>query len=253
MLLGGVTLSRKSALVFLLLAFVVIATGCNYDEPFHTETIMEEGSFWDKYFVFPLVWALDYFYDFLKSYGWSIVVVTIIIRLLTLPLMMKQLRTSKMMQALQPEMQQIREKFQKDQQRLQQETMKLFQKHNVNPLAGCLPILVQMPILIAFYHAIYRHTEIPRYEFLWFQLGEPSYILAIVAGITTYLQQKMMGVQANPQMKILMVVLPIMITIFAFYFPSALSLYWVIGNLFTIAQTYFMKDMYTNKQEVASK
>lgn len=249
-------MSRKYILVLVLLAIVILATGCNFEEP-----IDPENGIWDRYFVFPLAWSLDYFAQVLNPsgehaqdrYGWAIVIVTIIIRLFTLPLMVKQLKTSKRMQALQPEMQKIKEKYKKDQQKMQQETMGLFQKHDVNPLAGCFPILVQMPILIAFYHAIYRHQEIPDYTFFWIQLGEPFWLLAILAGATTYLQQKMMGMQANPQMKILMVILPVMITVFAFYFPAALSLYWVVGNLFTITQTYFMKDMYKLKPEVATK
>jgi YidC/Oxa1 family membrane protein insertase len=249
-------LSRKIALVAVLLIFVLIATGCNFEE----EIDPVNGGIWDKYFVYPLSWAIDYFATFLNpsedkkfdKYGWAIVIVTILLRLLTLPLMIKQLKSSKMMQALQPEMLKIREKFKTDQQKLQQETMKLFQKHNVNPLAGCLPILVQMPILIAFYHAIMRNANIASHSFLWLpDLGapDPFYILPILAGATTYYQQKMMGMDANPQMKILMVVLPIMIGIFALTFASALSLYWVIGNLFTITQVYFMKDMYKLNQE----
>jgi len=254
-------LYRRILLLSILFVFVVVATGCNYDQPFIKDEVMEEGSIWERYFVLPLVVALDYFASVLNpggehaqdKYGWSIVIVTIIIRFLTLPLMIKQIKSSKMMQALQPEMLKIREKFKEDQQKLQQETMKLFQNNNVNPLAGCLPIFVQMPILIAFYHAIYRHTEIPSYEFFLIQLGEPFWGLAILAGVTTYLQQKMMGMGNNPQMKILMVILPVMITIFAFYFPAALSLYWVVGNVFTIVQTYFMRDMYKLNQEVAAK
>jgi YidC/Oxa1 family membrane protein insertase len=252
-------LSRKILLVFVLLAFVLIATGCNFEQE-----IDPESGFWDKYFVYPLSWTLDYFATILnttgneklQNYGLSIVIVTILLRLLTLPLMIKQLKSSKMMQALQPEMQKIREKFKSDQQKMQQETMKLFQTHNVNPLAGCLPILVQMPILIAFYHAIMRNSHIANHTFLWLpDLGapDPFYILPVLAGVTTYYQQKMMGMNANPQMKMLMVILPFMIGIFALQFASALSLYWVVGNLFTITQTYFMKDMYKLNQEGAAK
>ena len=136
--------------------------------------------------------------------------------------------------------------------------MKLFQKHNINPMAGCLPVLVQMPILIAFYHAIMRNEHIATHSFLWLtDLGSPDpwYILPVLAGLTTYLQQKVMGAQTqgNPQMQVLMVVLPVMIGLFAIYFPSALSLYWVVGNLFSIAQSYLMRDMYKLRQEVASK
>ncbi len=252
-------MTRKFALIFVLLILVMFAAGCNYEDP-----IDPDNGIWDKFFVFPLSWTLDYFAKLFNTtddrnvdqYGWSIVVVTILLRLLTLPLMIKQLKTSKMMQVIQPEMVKIQKKYQNDQQKLQQETMKLFQKYNVNPLAGCFPILVQMPILIAFYHAIMRNEHIATHSFLWLSdLGQPDpfYILPVLAGLTTYLQQKVMGAQANPQMKILMVVLPFMIAIFAIYFPSALALYWVIGNLFSIAQAYFMKDMYKPKQEVSGK
>src|SRR5699024_3647014 len=140
--------------------------------------------------------------------------------LLILPLMIKQTKSTKAMQAIQPEMKRIQEKYsakdQKTQQRLQEETMKLFQTHGVNPLAGCLPIFVQMPILIAFYHAIRRTPQInpsvdPTFvgepqTFLWFELGsaDPYFILPLIAGLTTLIQQKMMMVQDNPQMKMIM-------------------------------------------------
>lgn len=251
-------MSRKLKLVLLGIILILLLAGCgNLEDPVDPTN----GGIWDRYFVFPLTWTLDFFAALfnptddpsLDKYGWSIIIVTIIIRLLTLPLMLKQLRSSRIMQALQPEMQKIREKYNQDPQKMQMETMKLFQKHNVNPFAGCLPIFVQMPILIAFYHAIYRHEHIPGHTFLGIELGQAFWGLAILAGITTYLQQQMMGTQNNPQMQILMVILPIMITVFAFYFPAALSLYWVVGNLFTIAQTYFMKDMYKLNQEGAAK
>lgn len=250
-------MSRKILLVLMMSVFMMMAAGCtNIEAP-----INPEGGIWDKYFVYPLAWTLDYFAKLLNpsgdvafdQYGWSIIIVTILIRLLTLPLMIKQIKSSKMMAALQPEMQKVREKFKNDQQKMQQETMKLFQQNNVNPLAGCLPILVQMPILIAFYHSIYRHEFIPSHTFLGIELGEAFWLLALLAGLTTYLQQKVMGAQANPQMQIIMVVMPIMITVFAFYFPAALSLYWVVGNIFTITQTYFIKDKYNLNREGAAK
>jgi YidC/Oxa1 family membrane protein insertase len=101
-----------------------------------------------------------------------------------------------------------------------------------------------MPILIAFYHAIIRTGEIKNHTFLWMSLGEkdPYYILPIVAAITTYLQSKMMGsaVQNNPQMQLMTIMMPLMILAIAVTLPSALSLYWVYGNLFTIVQTYFL-------------
>jgi YidC/Oxa1 family membrane protein insertase len=183
------------------------------------------------------------------SFGLSIIVVTILIRLAILPLMIKQTRSSKAMQALQPEMAELKKKYsskdQKTQQKLQQETMALFSKHGVNPMAGCFPLIVQMPILIGFYHAISRTREIANDNFLWFDLGDkdPYYILPIVAGITTFIQQKIMmaGQDQNPQMAMMLWMMPIMIVVFAFSFPAALSLYWVVGNIFMIVQTYFIK------------
>src|SRR5699024_8299332 len=127
------------------------------------------------------------------SYGLAIVVVTIIIRVLLLPLMIKQIRSTQAMQQVQPEIKALQEKYSskdaKTQQKLQQETMALFQKHGVNPFAGCLPIFVQMPILIAMYHAIMRTAEIKLGTFLWFELGSPDYILPIIAGLATFFQQ----------------------------------------------------------------
>lgn len=257
------SLAKKLLLLAVLFSLLALAGCSSYDQ---LEPIDPENGIWDKYFVYPLSWTLDYFARLFNTtdnpendrYGWSIVVVTIILRIIILPLMIKQIKTSRAMQELQPEIIKLREKYQKNQERLQQEMMKLFQKHNINPMAGCLPVLVQMPILIAFYHAIMRNEHIATHSFLWLtDLGSPDpwYILPVLAGLTTYLQQKVMGAQTqgNPQMQVLMVVLPVMIGLFAIYFPSALSLYWVVGNLFSIAQSYLMRDMYKLRQEVASK
>jgi YidC/Oxa1 family membrane protein insertase len=204
------------------------------------------GGFWDRYFVFPLSWLLDesaaLFFD---NYGLAILAVTILIRIVVLPLMIKQLKSSKAMQALQPELKKIRDKYKDNQQKIQEETMKLFQKNNVNPLAGCLPLLVQMPILIAFYQAIMRNEHVRTHDFLWMALGQPDplYILPILAAVTTYMQQKIMsvGMPPNPQLQMMYVIMPIMILVIAVTLPSALSLYWVFGNIFTIVQTFFIK------------
>ncbi|SFA42699.1 protein translocase subunit yidC [Parageobacillus thermantarcticus] len=239
---------RRIWLTIWLAALLTFISGCTQiNEPITPES----KGFWNEYIVYPLSWLIKYVANVLGgSYGLSIIVVTIFIRLLILPLMIQQTKNAKAMQALQPEIQKLREKYSsKDmqtQQKLQQEMMLLFQKHGVNPMAGCFPILIQMPILIGFYHAIMRTREIAEHNFLWFDLGEkdPYYILPIVAGITTFIQQKivMAGAgQQNPQMAMMLWMMPIMIVIFAINFPAALSLYWVVGNIFSIAQTYFIK------------
>lgn len=125
---------------------------------------------WNEYFVYPLSQLITYFATWLgDNYGLAIVITTLIIRFALLPLMIKQTKSTKAMQALQPEMVKLKEKYsskdQATQQKLQQEMMQLYQKNGVNPLAGCLPIFVQMPILFAFYHAIMRTSEISKHTF----------------------------------------------------------------------------------------
>lgn len=241
-------MKKRIGLLVMIIALAAIISGCSQvNQPITPES----KGIWNQYFVYPLSWLITFFADLFKQdYGLAIIVVTLIIRTALLPLMIKQTKSTKAMQALQPEMMKLREKYsskdQATQQKLQQEMMQLYQKHGVNPLAGCLPIFIQMPILIAFYHAIMRTTEIAQHSFLWFDLGEkdPFYILPIVAGITTFIQQKiaMTGTAGqNPQMAMMLWLMPIMIVIFAINFPAALSLYWVVGNIFSIAQTYFIK------------
>ncbi|MDF2682655.1 MAG: preprotein translocase YidC [Brevibacillus sp.] len=252
-------MSRRTLSMLMLTLLVLILSGCN---PQTAAPIGPDATgIWDKYLVYPLSWLIKESALILgNNYGLGILVATIIIRLIVLPLMVKQIKSSKKMQELQPEMQKIREKHKNDPQKAQQETMAIFQKNGVNPLAGCLPMLVQMPILIAFYHAIIRTSEIKSQTFMWLTLGDkdPYYILPVVAAATTYLQSKMMGqaTQGNPQMQMMLVMMPLMILAIAVTLPSALSLYWVYGNLFTIVQTYFLYRDKGNKltpKEGASK
>jgi len=247
--------NRRILRLVVLGGLLLLLTGCNATTP---PPISEESQgIWDHFFVWPLYWLIRESSALLgDNYGLGILVATIIIRIIILPLMIKQIKSSKKMQELQPEMLKIREKYKNDPQRAQQETMLLLQKHNVNPLSGCLPILVQMPILIAFYHAIIRAPEIKDHSFLWMELGQPDpyYILPILAAVTTYLQSKVMGaaMQNSPQMQqmqLMYVLMPIMILAIAVTLPSALSLYWVYSNLFSIVQTYFL---YRDKNQQSS-
>jgi YidC/Oxa1 family membrane protein insertase len=243
---------KKLSIAMTLIGIMLFMTGCMQVN----ESITPESTgIWNQYFVYPLSWLIIKVAEFFgENYGISIVLVTILIRLVLLPLMIKQTKSSKAMQELQPEMKKLKEKYsskdQKTQKKLQEETMKLFQENGANPLAGCFPILIQMPILIAFYHAIMRTGAIAEHTFLWFSLGSPDYILPIIAGITTFIQQKLMLGKTgniNPQMAMMTYVMPLMIGTFAFFFPAALALYWVVGNIFMIVQTYFIYGSDTPK------
>lgn len=238
-------MGKKITLAVMLIGVMIFAAGCmDFNEPITGES---EG-IWNHYFVWPLSLVIQEVAKwFGGSYGISIIVVTIVIRLVLLPLMIKQTKSSKAMQEIQPEIQKLREKYsskdQQTQRKLQEETMKLFQEHNVNPMAGCLPILVQMPILIAFYHAINRTGPIAEHTFLWFSLGSPDYILPILAAGLTFIQQKLMLGETgntNPQMAMMTYLMPIMILAIGFFLPAALALYWVVGNLFMIGQIFII-------------
>nr|WP_163531281.1 YidC family membrane integrase SpoIIIJ [Halobacillus ihumii] len=226
---------------------LTLLSGCTQ---VNQEITPESEGFWNEYIVYPLSQTLQFFADSTGgNYGLSIIIVTIIIRVVLLPLNVKQLKSSKAMQDIQPQLQELRSKYSskdaQSQQKLQQETMQLFQKNGVNPLAGCLPIVVQMPILIGFYHAIMRTETIQTHSFLWMELGQSDPFLAILTAATTFLQQKLMmaggAAGQNPQMQMMLYIMPIMIGTFAFFFPSALALYWIVGNIVMILQTLFIR------------
>lgn len=240
---------KKIFLLIVLIGLVAFLSGCGeIKEPIDASST----GVWNKYFVYPMSWLITFFAKlFTGNYGLAIVIVTILVRLVLVPLNVKQIRSSKAMQDIQPKIKEIQKKYSskdaKTQKKLQEEQMALFQKHGVNPLAGCLPLFVQMPILIAMYHAIMRTTEIKQGSFLWFELGSPDpiYLLPLIAGGATFLQQKLMmsdnPASQNPQMSIMLYIMPIMITVFAIFFPSALALYWVVGNIFMVAQTILIR------------
>jgi len=250
-------LRKKFLPISLLIGFAVLLSGCT---DLKTPINAESTGIWNEYFVYPMSKFILFFADLLGSYGLAIIVVTLIIRTILVPLNVKQLKSSKGMQDIQPQMKELQKKYsskdQKTQQKLQQETMELFKENGVNPLAGCLPIFVQMPVLIAIYHAIMRTDAIQGHTFLWFSLDSPDYILPLIAGGATFLQQKLMmsgnTASQNPQMAAMLYLMPIMITVFAFFFPSALALYWVVGNVFMVAQTIFIRKPMMNKTSTST-
>ncbi len=235
---------------------MAVLSGCGYS----TDPITSGSTgFWSHYIVFPLSWTITWFSDlFGGSYAVGIIVVTILIRLLIMPLMIKQLKSQKAMTNLQPKIKELQEKYSsKDnetKQKLQQETMRLYQENSVNPMMGCLPLLIQMPILLGFYQAISRTAEIKTDSFLWMQLGNPDpyYILPVVAALTTFLSSKisMMGqTQQNKSMAMIVYIMPVMILFMGITLPSALALYWIIGNIFTVFQTLLINNPFKNKRE----
>jgi len=243
--------NRKWWIVLGAIALMTLLAGCAPStQAITTNEMATSGSWWTRNVVYWFSLMLDTFADwFGGEYGLSILVLTIIVRTIILPLMIKQYKNTKAMQALQPEMQKLREKFKDDPRKQQEEMMKLYQTHQVNPLAGCLPLIVQMPIFIALYNSIYHNIAIRTHDFIGFQLGTTPhegewyyYIIPTIAAITTLVQSMMMSRQqtmAGP-MKGLMYIFPVLIFVMAINFPVALPLYWIYSNIYTIVQNYFM-------------
>lgn len=241
-----------------MVVLMAVMTGCTMSEPITSDT----QGVWNHYFVYPMSLLLTSVADFSGgNYGLSIIVVTILIRILIFPLVMKQQKSTIAMQKLRPEMTALQEKYKgkkdpEDQKKMQKEMMDLYQAHQINPVGGCLPVMIQMPIIMAFYYAIGRTTEIAEHSFLWFSLGQsdPYFILPVVAAITTFIQTRVtLTPDIQPQMKMVMNIMPVFILIAGLTLPSALALYWVIGNLFGIGQGLFLKKRLKNLKESSSE
>ena len=179
---------------------------------------------------------------YVGNFGISIIIVTILIKIALLPLTLKQDKSMKEMKKLQPEIEKIKEKYANDKQMLNIKTMELYKEHKVNPLGGCLPLLIQFPILIALF-GVLRNGIIPQdSSFLWLKLSDkdPYYILPVLNGAVSFFQQKLMGTSDNPQMKNMMYVFPIMMIYISYRMPSGLQLYWLTSSILAVVQQYFI-------------
>lgn len=186
------------------------------------------------------------------SYGFAIILMTAIIRLILLPLNIKQTKSSIAMSELQPETKKIQEKYKNDPQRAQQEMMKLYKEKGANPLSGCLPMLIQWPIFIALYYVFNNLTGINGVHFLWIQdLAKRDIVLAILSGITTYYSGSLMmptGDSAQAKQSATMNIgMSIFMIFISWSLKSALVLYWVVNNLIQIIQTLVMKKVGISK------
>ena len=193
---------------------------------------------------------------FTGSYGLAIIIVTLIIRTVLLPFTLAQTRSTAKMNALQPEQQALQKKYKNDSQRLNQEQMELWKRHGVNPLSGCLLLLVQFPFLIAFFQALNNFDVLADATFLGIVLGEPNRIvLPLLAGVTTYFQVKVSSPQAaggQGSQGAMQVGIPLLIGWMSSRFPAALALYWITSNIFSVAER-FLVPRNTPAKEADSK
>ncbi|UZP69115.1 membrane protein insertase YidC [Desulfovibrio mangrovi] len=200
----------------------------------------------------PLLKMINFFHEYVGNYGVAIIILTILIKLLFWPLSHKSYKSMEQMKKLQPMMQKIREKYADDRERQNQEVMNLYKTYKVNPAGGCLPMLVQIPVFFGLYQALLnsielRHasfiTHLPFTDMIWLadlSASDPFYITPIVMGLTMLLQQMMTPSTGDPVQKKMMMFMPLVFTFMFLNFPAGLVVYWLVNNVLSIAQQWFM-------------
>ncbi|MDY6469090.1 membrane protein insertase YidC [Acinetobacter faecalis] len=184
--------------------------------------------------------GLQFFHGIVGNWGWSIILLTILVKLILWPLSSKSYRSMAKMRVIAPEMQRMKEEFGEDRMRFSQEMMALYKREQVNPLSGCLPLLLQMPIFLALYWVLMESVELRHAPWLaWIQdlsAMDPWFILPLLMGVTMYVQQSLNPQPADPMQAKVFKFMPIIFTVFMLFFPAGLVLYWICNNSITILQ-----------------
>lgn len=188
----------------------------------------------------PLFHVLKFFYGYVGNYGWAIILLTILIKVIFWPLTNKSYKSMKAMQTLQPEMQKLRETHKNDREALNKEIMVLYKNHRVNPLGGCLPMVVQIPVFFALYQVLMNMIELRHAPFIFWltdlSVKDPYYITPLIMGATMFIQQKLTPSQLDPIQQKIFLIMPVVFTFLFLNFPSGLVVYWLVNNILTIAQ-----------------
>jgi len=200
---------------------------------------------WVKWLSIPLLKALKWIDKYVHNYGIAIVILTILVKILFWPLGNISYKSMRGMQKLQPEMKKLQEKFKDDKSRLQQETMALYRTHKVNPMSGCFPMIIQLPVFFGLYRALLYSIELRHAPFIfWIQdlsAKDPYYITPIIMGATMFLQQKMSPQPGGNEMQAkMMQLMPVVFTFLFLNFPSGLVIYWLFNNVLSIGQQYYI-------------
>ena len=212
---------------------------------------------WFHIIAEPMLHVLRLFHSFTGNYGIDIIILTILIKIIFLPLTQKSFQSMRAMQQLQPEMTKLREQYKDSPQDLNKEMMELYRRHKVNPLGGCLPMLLQIPVFIGLYQALINAVELRHAPFLlWindlsapdrlgtlqipFVDGAGIPVLTLFMGATMFLQQWLSPAAGDPMQQRMMMILPLMFTFMFVNFPAGLVLYWLVNNILTIAQQYYI-------------
>ena len=200
----------------------------------------------------PIFYVLRFIHDYTYNYGVTIILLTLSIKLLFVPLQYKSYKSMKMMQMIQPKVAAVQEKFKDDRDRLNKELIKLYRDQKVNPVGGCLPMVLQMPVFVALFNILYMTIDLRQAPFmLWItdlSVQDPYYVLPVIMGATMVIQQKITPTTMDPTQAKIMLVLPVFMTFLFVNFPAGLVLYWLTNNVLTISQQVFTdRFLFRNK------
>lgn len=235
---------------------LVVLTGCGTGQ-----ITAHSTGIWDRYIVYNFARCIS-FLSFGGTPAIGIILFTLIIRVLLLPLMHYQTKQTRKMQDIQPELKKLQQQYSsrdpETQRQLQEETQRLYAEYDVNPMAGCLPLLIQMPILMALWQALARVQSLTNGHFLWMDLSQPDpyFILPILAAVFTYISSKlasMSQIESNMSMTIMNIAMPVMILFMGINLASGLSLYWVVSNAFQVGQTLLLNNPFKIRREREEK
>lgn len=207
---------------------------------------------WFDFVAKPLLKLLHFFYDYVGNYGVAIILLTVLIKIIFWPLSHKSYKSMEQMKKIQPQLSKLREKYKDDRQKMNEEMMQLYKTYKVNPAGGCLPMLVQIPVFFGLYQALLhsielRHaafiTYLPFTNMIWLadlSAKDPFYITPLIMGATMFLQQKMTPAPGDPTQAKIMLLMPVIFTFMFLNFPSGLVVYWLVNNVISIAQQWWM-------------
>ena len=208
---------------------------------------------WFTFIAKPMFLLLQFLQSYIGNWGWTIVALTILIKLVLYPLSYKGMVSMQKLKDLAPKMKDIQAKYKDDKQKQSMHMMELYKKHGANPMGGCLPLVLQIPVFFAIYRVLLNSIELKGAEWIWWvhDLAEmdPYFVLPILMGASMYLQQKITPntMQDEMQKKIFQL-LPIIFTFFFLWFPAGLTLYWFVNNVFTISQQFYINKMFERKR-----
>jgi len=210
---------------------------------------------WFTFIAKPLFLLLAYIHSIVGNWGWAIVIMTILIRLVLYPLTYKGMVSMNKLKELSPKIKELQAKYKGEPQKLNTHMMELYKKHGANPMGGCLPILMQIPIFFAIYRVLSNAIELKSAPWIfWVEdlaAMDPYFILPVLMGATMFLHQRITPTNfTDPMQEKIMKFLPLIFTFFFVTFPAGLTLYWFVNNLFSIAQQYYVNHLFAKKKEV---